>query len=126
MLCARHPDVEQTALLFKLRRFHDRPAVRKEAVFEPDDEHHRELQPLGRMQRHEGDGRPLVIRVLIGNQGRMVQEVAKLFAAPMTFFGGRQQFADVLDAALRFFRAFLLQDLDIPGRVNDLFQQRRI
>ena len=50
---ARDADIGEAALLFEATGFFDRLLARKQAVFEADQEHERELQPLRRMQRHQ-------------------------------------------------------------------------
>jgi hypothetical protein len=48
-----HADVAQPPLLLEPRRVLDRHAVREQALLDAADEHQRELEALGRVQRHE-------------------------------------------------------------------------
>ena len=56
-------DVGQAALLLQLVGLGQRPAVREHALLDADQEHDRELQPLGRVQRHQHD---LVLDLAVG------------------------------------------------------------
>ena len=53
ILGARHADIEQPALLRDRRVVRLAPVQRQEPVFEPDDEHDREFEPLGGVQRQQ-------------------------------------------------------------------------
>ena len=69
---AGHADVAQAALLLETGQIGDRALMRKQAVFHAGQKHHREFQPLGRMQGHHLH--TVIVRVglpLAGLQHRM-------------------------------------------------------
>ena len=70
------PDVGQPPLLGQLLRIAHRPHVREHAVLPAGEEHHRELQALGRVQGHQGDHARVVVghRVGVGDQRHPLQE----------------------------------------------------
>ena len=74
-------DVGQAALLLELGLVAERPGVREDAVLEPGEEHDGELQPLGGVQRHQGDHPAVVVLVgdLVGvrDQRDALQEVGQ-------------------------------------------------
>src|SRR3989440_1621701 len=62
-------DVAEPALLLELVGGAPGPHVRKDAVLEAGQEHHRELEPLGGVQRHQRDGALLAFDVVeIGDE----------------------------------------------------------
>ena len=71
-------DVGEPALLLHLVGLGERPDVREDALLHADEEHHRELQALGRVQRHQHD---LVFDfavgqlVGVGDEGDLLEEL---------------------------------------------------
>src|SRR5690554_5496973 len=48
-----HADITESTLLFEATRLLQRHLVREQPLFNPSNEDHWKLQPLGRMQRHQ-------------------------------------------------------------------------
>ena len=66
---ARHADVGEAALFFEFVHVGQRAVARENAVLEAGQEDDRELEPLGRVHRHERDERRVGIeRVEIAHQ----------------------------------------------------------
>ncbi len=80
---AGHADVGEAALLLQLGLVAQRARVREDAVLEPGEEHDRELQALGRVQRHQRDHAGVVVvgrigdLVGVGDERHPLQEVAE-------------------------------------------------
>ena len=91
--------------------------------FQPDQEHQRELQALGRVQRHQRDARVFVVLVGIADQRGVVKEFAQRLAAIARVHGRIHQLAQVLDARQRLRRVLLLQQLDVAGTIQQELQQ---
>ncbi len=73
-------DVGQPPFLFHLGRLAERAQVRKDPVLEADDEHHRVLQTLRRMQGHERHpGGVAVDLVGVGHQAHLLEEGLQVF-----------------------------------------------
>ena len=70
-------DVGQPTLLFHLERLTEGAHVGEDPLLHPDDEHDRELEALGRVQRHQDDGALVLVveRVGVGHQADPLQEV---------------------------------------------------
>ena len=81
---AGDPDVAEPALLLELVGVAEAAGVREDTVFHAGEEHHRVLEALGGVQRHEGD-RALLVAVAVGgvevgDQGDRLEE--RLDAGP--------------------------------------------
>ena len=63
-------DVGEPALLLHLVGLGERPDVREHALLDADEEHDRELEPLGRVQRHQHDLVVVVEVVGVGDERR--------------------------------------------------------
>ncbi|MNX81717.1 hypothetical protein D3C86_1134120 [compost metagenome] len=74
LLGAGDAHVAQPALLLDLVGVIEGALVREEPLLHPDQEDHRELQALGRVQGHEGDGLALGGLIRVRDQGRGQQE----------------------------------------------------
>ncbi len=81
-----YADVGEPAFLLEFGGVTERAQVREDAVLQAGEEDHRELQPLGAVQRHQGDGpggTALAIRAVlgvghlvgVGDQGDLLEEV---------------------------------------------------
>ena len=118
-----HADIKQPALFLERFVFADRAAVGEQSILQPNNEHHRELQPLGRMQGHQHDWRPFIVIVLVRHQGRVVQKVPNALSTLYTLNGGVQKFADVVDPSMGFLGSLLLQHFDIAAFPGDAIEQ---
>ncbi len=76
LLRPRDRDVHQAALLFEPVRFHRAVLVRKEAFFQPRDEHGREFQTFRRVHRHQLDGFLACLRLVVAGFERCVGQEA--------------------------------------------------
>ena len=114
-------DVQEPSFLLDLLQRTRRRAVRDEVFLHADEEHDGELEPLGVVQRHERHGllRHVALidrldRAVVDarHQGRLVQKLADGPARLLLPFGdGGDEFAQVLDPALRLERLFVLECL---------------
>ena len=52
---AGNPHEKKSPFLFHIVAILEHPLVRQQALFDADDENHRKLESLGRVQRHQGD-----------------------------------------------------------------------
>jgi hypothetical protein len=100
----RDPDVGEAALLLELARAPERAHVREDAILHPGEEHHGELEPLRRVQRHERDDAAIGIRDLVGvrDERHPLEEVGE---RPLGILGGellsdRLELGEVLDPGL--------------------------
>ena len=75
--------------------------MRKQTFFHAGNEHDGEFQALGVVHRQQRNRRALVQRIGVGDQRRVIQEIADGFAALGGIGGGVQQFVQVAQAALR-------------------------
>ena len=88
-LGARDADVEEPALLLEQRGIVVRLREREQTVLETADEHDRELQSLGVVQRHERHGVGVGIeRVELGDQRGALQEVVERREPDLPFLVG--------------------------------------
>ena len=82
-LRAGDTDVRQAALLLELGLVAERAGVREDAVLEPGEEHHRELQPLRGVQGHQSDHTGVLALgrvgdlVAVGDEGDAFEEVRR-------------------------------------------------
>ena len=97
--------------------------MREQAFFHPGENHQRELQTLGRVQRHQGDLRVLVVLVGIADQRGVIEELIERLAAVARVHGGVYQFAQVLDAREGFRRVFFFELLDVSGAINQKLEK---
>ena len=137
---ARHAHVAEPAFLFQSLRILGGTLVGKQALFQPDQEHHRKLQALGGVQRHQLHAVfPVLGLALARLQRRMHQkagEVVHAFGflgeegilAGGELAGGVDQFLEVLDAGLAPFALLAREVLDQAAVADDpldLFVQRQ-
>ena len=121
LLGARDPDVAQAALLLDLVGVVHRARVREDALLEPGEEHRRELQALGRVQRHQRHARVGVLQLVdVAHQGDAVEEAVqrRLGCGMGEVLGGGNQFLQVLQPRLALRRALLAQGLAVAGLVE--------
>ncbi len=71
-------DVGEATFLGELGRVAERAQVREDAVLEPGQENHRELEPLGRVEGHQGDDAAGIVgvgdRVGVGDERDLFEE----------------------------------------------------
>ena len=103
---ARDADVGQAPLLLD-PRLRDRARVRQQALLHADQEHVRELEPLGGVERHERHGvaaglGPLVARLVAAREGQLLQEAVerRLGRAAHVVLGEVQDLDDARPARL--------------------------
>ncbi len=91
-------DEQEPPLLLHLVAVAVGAGVGQDAFFQADDEHDRELQPLGRVQRHQGDGAGLLVPAIDG-EARVISSRKSWIDAPRVFLvelaGGRDQLVEV-------------------------------
>ena len=125
---AGHPDVAEPPLLV-LGVLLERALVREEPLLHADHEDDRELEPLGVVQRHQGDVRALdVERVLVGEERDLLEERVErgLLLAPFLVLArDPDQLLEVLDPALRLERALGLEHVHVAARREHLLEQGR-
>ena len=123
---AGHPDVAEPPLLV-LGVLLERALVREEPLLHADHEDDRELEPLGVVQRHQGDVRALgVERVLVGEERDLLQERVErglLLAAFLVLARDPDELLEVLDPALRLERALGLEHVHVAARRERLLEQ---
>ena len=100
-----HADEEQAALFFQ--RFGvgigKRPFVGQQVVFDGHDEHDRVFEPLGGVQRHQGDVAGIGDRVGIGDEAGVLKEAFEeriVGVVAVEVAGGGEQFFHVGEALL--------------------------
>jgi hypothetical protein len=71
---ARHADITQAPLLLEAVEVIQRALVRKQTLLHAAHEHHRELQPLGGVQRHHLHAVLPLIRLALAGLKRRVRE----------------------------------------------------
>ena len=126
LLGPRETDVAEPPFLFEFGRFGERPLVREHALFESDQEHHRELEALGRVQRHQdhpGVGGIVSVGQLVGvrHQGDRLHELGH----GVELVGHADQLAQVLEPALGLEPAVAGFDVGVEhGPVAGAFQDR--
>ena len=97
--------------------------MREHALFHPREEHRRELEPLGRVQGHEGHARRVLVEgIHVGHEGDRVQErlegrtlQSRRGLARHEFLGGRYELLDVLEPRVRFRSALGLEGIAVAG-----------
>ncbi len=97
--------------------------MRKQALFHPGEDHQRELQPLGRVQRHQRDLRVLVVLVGIADQRGVIEKSIERLAAIARVHGRVYQFAQILNARVGLRRVFLFQLLDVSRAVDQELEE---
>ena len=113
-------DVGEAALLLHLVGLGERPVVREDALLDADDEHRRELEALGRVQRHQHD--LVVVRrelVGVGDQRDLLEELVEhgeLASRP-------DQLAEVLDPPVGLDRVLGFELGEVAGLVDRRLQQ---
>ena len=131
-------DVGQPALLLELGTVAERAGVREDPVLEAGEEHHRELQALGGVQRHQRDDAVLVVGDLVGvgdqrdpleevreprldeagvDVGRVGRRPGHRVLAELA--GDGDQLGDVLLPGLVLRVGRLLQRLEVAGALED-------
>src|SRR5215218_267453 len=118
-------DVAEPPLLLEIARL-DRPDVREDTVLQPDDEHGSELEPLGVVQRHQGQKALLVAQgVLLREQRDLLQELLDraLLGGGVVLPRNPHELFEVLEPTLRLDRALGAQRLGVAGLVERLLEQ---
>ena len=122
------PTNKQTPFLLQLVAVVVGARVGQDALLQGDDEHHRELQTLGRVQRHQGDGSGLLVPAIDGRgQGDLGEKV--LDRSPAMFLvelpGGRDQLIEIGEPVVAVVARIAGKMLPVFGLVqelaNDLF-----
>ncbi len=96
--------------------------MRKQAFLHSRENHQREFQPLGRVQRHQRDLRMLVVLVGIADQSGVVEKLIECLPAVARVHGRIHQFAQVLNARVGLGRVFLFELFDVSRAVNQEFE----
>ena len=113
-------DVGEAALLLQLVGLGERTDVREDALLHADQEHDRELQALGRVQRHQHDLVVVVVELVgVGDQRDLLEELVE----PGELAGRADQLAEVLDPAGRLDRVLGLQLGEVAAVVERRLQQ---
>lgn len=97
---------------------------REQPFLHAHDEDHRELEPLGAVDGHEGDGiHALLEHVGAGEKSDILQEPAhaRLFRPLLVLLGGAEELSDVIESAPRLDGALLLQGQLISGLLYHRF-----
>ena len=97
--------------------------MREEAFFHASEEDERELEALGGVEGHEGDAGLGGVLVGVRDEGGVVEEVSKRFAARGGVLGSVGEFLEVLDAGEGLGRAFVLEGADVAGAVVEKFDE---
>ena len=126
--------VEEAPLLLDLVRGIDRPRVGQQPVFQSDEEHDVELQPLGVVQRHQADRLGLLAGRLLGRQRHLLEKLQHPFLPhSRERLRHPEQFADVLQvllpagafAPLSRFPRRRLQGVEVPRPLQKGVQRLR-
>ena len=124
---ARRAHVAKPALFLETLRVIQRTLMREQAVFQAAEEHHRELESLGRVQRHHLDAVfPGFGLAFAGFQHRVREErvqrrqrfIVGVRAIRLEAARGRHEFVQVLDARFAAIRLLFLVVLDEPRVVD--------
>jgi nitrogen regulatory protein PII len=124
LLGARHGDVGEAPLLFQRRLILAVAQRRKHAVLEPGHEHHRKLEPLGRVHRHQGDAllrgvrrrhQRHLLEIVVNRRRHAVARERLAFVV----FDRSGELEQVLDALLRLVRAVGGEPLEILRALED-------
>ncbi len=103
--------------------------MREQSFFEAGNHHHRKLQSLSRVDRHQPDSRVTRPGRLIGfrEQRQAVDEARqRRFGLPRLVFAGRRdQFREIVDTALGLFAVFLPQIAQVAGLIEHLAHRNR-
>ena len=125
-------DVAQAPFFFETRQIVDRALVWKQAVFHAAQEHHRELKPLGGVQRHHLYAVfPLAALGLARFQNRMRQKTLQrrqVFALGLIAARRTDQFSQILDAcfaAIGFVLAVVFNEAAVIDHMIDLLIKRQ-
>ncbi len=119
---ARHAHIAKPPLFFDVIRLQKSSRVREQPFFQAAEKYQGELQPLGRVQRHQGNLGSLVVSVGVADQRGMVEKLVQSFTTIAGIHGRVDQFAQVLDARVSLGRVFLLEQFDVAGAVDEKFQ----
>ena len=116
-LGAGEADIGEAALLLQAgaAALVERALVREQAFLPAGQEHGLELQPLGRMQRHDGDGVELLVLLGVHDQRDMLEEGAQR----LVFLHGADQLLQVFEPARRLGRAVVLPHLGVAALLQD-------
>ena len=119
------PDVGEPALLLELLLVVERPAVREEALLEAGDEHDRELEALGGVERDERHRVGVaLVRVLVGDEGRLLEQPVERVVGREVVVAGRDraQLEQVRPALLAVLGA-VGEHRPVAGRLERLVEQ---
>ena len=116
-LGAGQADIGEAALLLQpgAAALVERALVREQAFLPAGQEHGLELQPLGRMQRHDVDGVELGVLLGVHDQRDMLEEGAQR----LVFLHRADQLLQVFEPAGRFGRAVVLPHLGVAALLQD-------
>ena len=114
-------DVCETPLFFHLVGLTECADVREDAVLEPHEHHHRELEALRRVQRHEYDLRLVAVDLVdIGDEADLFEELVDRVEVTRH----TDQLGEVLEAAFGFDGTFGLQFGGVPTAFEHRFEHR--
>jgi hypothetical protein len=116
---ARHADVAEAALFFKLVGAGERARMREKSLFKAGEKDQREFEALGGVQRHERDASVGIELIGVGGECGVVEEFGESFAALFGIVRGVGQFLQIFNAAEGLGRAFGLESFDVAGAVDD-------
>ena len=124
-LGAGDPDVREPPLLLELAFVIERPAVREQALLETRDEHDRELEALGGVERDERHRVGIaLVRILVRDEcGLFEQAVERVLGLKVVVpRRDRAQLEEVGPALLAVLRA-VRKHRPVPRGLQDLVQQ---
>ena len=126
---ARDPDVEETPFFLEHGRILERLRERKESVLQARDEDDGELEPLGIVQRHHGDGIRIGAKLVeLRHEHGLLEKMVERRESDLAFLirhqlgRARDQFLHVLEA-IRAFGSFRLEVLVVPRAFDHFAQQ---
>ena len=97
----------------------------KQPLLHSAQQHQRELQSFGRMQRHQGHPAVRLVVVGIADQRSVIQKLRQRLAALFRILRGICKFLQVFNAREGFRRAFLFKRPDIAAAIDDEADQLR-
>ena len=122
---ARHPHVAEAPFLFKTSGIGERARVRKQPLLHAAQQDQRKLQPLRRMQRHQGDAAVRLIVIRVADQRCVVQKFSQCLAAFLGILCGVGELLQVFNARKGLRRAFVFERADVAAAVVDEANQLR-
>ena len=124
-LRARDPDIGEAPLLLELLLVVERPAVREQALLETGNEHHRELQPLRRVERdqHRGVGVSFVAVLVRDERGLLEQSVERVLGAQVVVAGRHRAQLEQVGPAFLAFLGTVREHRPVARRLEGLVEQ---